>query len=411
MKMKKALALLLTLIMALSLVACGGGEKTEEPKTEEPKAEEPAGNEESTGGFDGTYKIGSFMPLTGNSSMYGDTGDKAARLAAKQINEAGGILGKEVVIVSYDDKSSPEEAVKSVNKMLEVDQVDAILGSIHSGNIQACGDMIEEAKVPLVGTGTSPQWLEKGWTYLFRCTLNTYYSSLSAIQACEALGVKTIGIFHSQDEYGKNGKDNMEALCEEYGIEIVVVESMKPGDSDLTAQCAKISEANPDAVYMIAVGNELPLMTKQIRAGGVDGIIIGEQNLGAPEVKEIAGDAADGLVFGAAFVMPQNEPSEAGIPEVVDFFQAYLEEYGEMCPTEVGARAYDGVYLLKEAAEKAGSVDGTAVRDAMYTLKYDGLQGHFDFSVGAGEGLTASRLYIIDGGKDVLLDEWMAANK
>ena len=210
--MKKFLALFLAMIMGLSLVACGAKEEPAPEKEDAPQAEQEA---EATGG---TIKVGVFQPLTGNSAYMGSAGNNAVKLAAKQINEAGGILGKQIEVVSYDDKSSPEEAVKSVNKMLEVDEVDVIIGSLHSGNIQACGDIVEEAQVPLLGTGTSPQWLEKGWTYLFRPTLNTYYSSLAAVQACEALGYKSLVTFYSQDEYGKNGNDNMAAICEEYGI-------------------------------------------------------------------------------------------------------------------------------------------------------------------------------------------------
>ena len=401
--MKKFLALFLAMIMALSLVACGGGDKAEEPKAEEPKAEEPKAEEPA-----GTIKVGVFQPLTGNSSYMGTAGDNAVKLAAKQINEAGGILGMQIEVVSYDDKSSPEEAVKSVNKMLEVDEVDMIVGSLHSGNIQACGDIVEEAGVPLLGTGTSPQWLQKGWTYLFRPTLNTYYSSLAAVQACETLGVKTLVTFYSQDEYGKNGNDNMVAICEEYGIEILASESMKPGDSDMTAQCANLAAAGADAMYMIATADNLPAMVKQARAGGFDKYIIGEQSLGQAEVKNVAGEAANGIVYGACFIMPLNDPSEAQIPEIVKFFEDYMAEYGELCPSEVAVRCYDAMYIYKAAAEKAGSIDGTAVRDAMYTLEYDGLQGHFDYSMGSGEGLSASRLYIIDDMKDVLMDDYLA---
>ena len=406
--MKKYFALLLALVLGLSLLtACGG---------KQPPADSNGGSSSSSDGqtpssgssFDGVFTVGVFQPLTGPSSLMGTAGNDAVILAAEEINAAGGICGKEVVVVSYDDKSSPEEAVKSVNKMLEVDKVDAIVGSLHSGNIQACGDIVEEAQIPLMGTGTSPQWLQKGWTYLFRPTLSTYYSSLSAIQACEALDAHTIAIFYSQDEYGKNGKDNMVALCEEYNLEVVTTESMKPGDSDFTAQCSNIAAANPDVCYIIATTDNLPPMVKQSRANGIDCYIIGEQSLGAPEVKDVARAAADGVVYGACFVMPQSDPSEAGIPALVDFFQAYLDRFGKMCASEVAVRCYDGMYLLKAAAEKAGSTDGTAIRDALYTITdYAGLQGTFDFSIGAGEGLTESRLYIIDGGKDILLDEYL----
>ncbi len=390
--MKKVLVLLLIAIFTVGLFGC---QQTSEVS-------------ETGGNGDDVIKIGLFQPLTGPSSLMGTAGDNSAKLAVEEINEAGGILGKKVELIPYDDKSSPEEAVKAVTRMIEVDEVDAIIGSLHSGNIQAAGDILEEAQIPLMGTGTSPQWLEQGWTYLFRSTLNTYYSSLSAVEICKRLDLSTMAIFHSQDEYGKNGKDNMIKLCEEYGIDIKVVESMKPGDTDFTGQTSNIVASNPDVVYIIATTDNLPQMVKQVRSSGFDSYIVGEQSLGMPEVKEIAGKGSDKIVFGACFVMPTKSPDEASTPELVTFFENYQKRFGEMCPSEVGVRCYDGMYLLKEAMEKAGSVDGTAVRDALYEItNYEGLQGTFDFSDKTGEGLKESRLYITMDGKDILIEDYL----
>lgn len=396
--MKKAIALILTLALVFALVGCGQSNNTAAPADEGGEA-------------GGTLKVGVFMPLTGDSAYMGQAGLNGAQIAADEINAAGGINGMQIEIVSYDDKSSPEEAVVCVNKMLEKDKVNAIIGSLHSGNIQACGDIVEEAQIPLMGTGTSPQWLDKGWTYLFRPTINTYYTSLAGVQACQELGATTISIFHSEDEYGKNGKDNMVALCEEYGIDVLDVESMTPGDSDFTGQVANLKSSGADVLYIIATANNLPGMVKQVRAGGIDGYIIGEQSLGQAEVKNVAGDAANGIIYGACFVMPVNDPSEAVEAKPITFFESYLDKYGEMCPSEVAVRGYDAMYLLKAGFEKAGSTDGEAVRDALYTVTdYEGIQGTFDFSQSHdGEGLTAVKLFIIDGGKDVLMTDYMAS--
>ena len=416
--MKKLVALVIALMLVPVFTGCQAtaGDGTANSSEGAESAATQSGSTETAGdaetGIDGTYKVGVFMPLTGNSSLMGQAGLDAVNLAAAQINAAGGLLGKEVVVVSYDDQSSPEEAVNCVNKMIEVDQVDAIVGSLHSGNIQAVGDIVEQAGIPMMGSGTSPQWLQKGWTYLFRDTINTYYTSLAAIDACDTLNIKSIGIFHSQDEYGKNGKDNMISLCEEHGIDVIDVESMTPGDSDFTAQVANLKNAGADATYIIATTDNLPAMVKQLRAGGVDSYVIGEQSLGAPEVKEVAGASADGLVYGACFIMPQADPAEAQFDNLIQFFQDYKDMYGRMCQSEVAVRCFDAMYLFKEAVETAGSTDGTAVRDAMYTISdYEGLQGTFDFSASHdGEGLTTCRLYIIENGEDVLLDDYLAAN-
>jgi branched-chain amino acid transport system substrate-binding protein len=412
--MKKIIAL--TLIAALMLFAAGCQQTVavESPKNSSAptaaasvSASAAASQPSAASDADG-IKIGIFMPLTGPSSLMGTAGNNAAIMATDEINAAGGILGKKLTLISYDDKSSPEEAVKNVTRMLEVDKVNAIVGSLHSGNIQACGEIVEKAKIPLIGTGTSPQWLQKGWTYLFRSTLNTFYSSQSAVQICKTLNLKKMAIFHSQDEYGKNGKDNMTKLCAENGIDIVAVESMKPGDTDFTAQCSNIAASKPDVVYIIATTDNLPQMVKQTRANGYDSYIVGEQSLGMPEVKEIAGAGADKIVFGACYTMPINSPDEASTPELVKFFTDYKSKFGQMCPSEVAGRCYDGMYILKKGFEDANSTDGTAVRDAILKISdFKGLQGTFNFVGKNGEGLTESRLYITMGGKDILIDDYL----
>jgi len=410
--MRKIIALTLIVMVLLSCTfGCQQNATTSKPAESSEKAasSDNSAAQKAENNEEDVIRIGLFMPLTGPSSLMGTAGNNAAIMAIEEINQAGGILGKKVKLLSYDDKSSPEEAVKTVTRMIEVDKVHAIIGSLHSGNIQACGEIVEKAKIPLIGTGTSPQWLQKGWTYLFRSTLNTYYSSLSAVQICKKLNLSKMAIFYSQDEYGKNGKDNMTALCDEHGIKIVAVESMKPGDSDFTAQCSNIAAANPDVVYIIATTDNLPQMVKQTRANGFDSYIVGEQSLGMPEVKEIAGAGADKIVFGACYTMPINSPEEASTPELVKFFRDYQERFKEMCPSEVAGRCYDGIYILKRAIEDAGSTDGTAIRDAIYNISdFKGLQGTFNFVGKNGEGLTEARLYITMNGKDMLIEEYLA---
>ncbi|MBU2325977.1 MAG: ABC transporter substrate-binding protein, partial [Alphaproteobacteria bacterium] len=110
-------------------------------------------------------EIGFFGPLTGPTAQAGQALRNGAALAVDEINAAGGLDGKQLVLVEYDDRSSPEQAVRSATKLVQVDKVAAIVGSLHSGNILAAGPVIEDAKTPLVGAGTSPTWLQKGYKY------------------------------------------------------------------------------------------------------------------------------------------------------------------------------------------------------------------------------------------------------
>ena len=107
--------------------------------------------------------IGLYGPLTGLSAVSGESLKRGAQIAVDQINAHGGLLGRRVHLVEYDDRSSPEQALRAVTKLVQVDKVDAIIGSIHSGNILVAGPVVEAAKIPLVGAGTSPTWLQKGY--------------------------------------------------------------------------------------------------------------------------------------------------------------------------------------------------------------------------------------------------------
>ena len=160
-EMKKKLCLAMACMLLLtSLVGCGSQSSGEESNSS-------------------TIKIGYFGPLTGGTAQAGQAALNGVQIAVNELNEAGGVLGKQLEIVSYDDKSSPEEAVKAATKLVQVDKVNAIFGSLHSANVQAAAPVIEEAKTICVAGGTSPTWLEQGYTYLFRSISN---SSVSAKQ-------------------------------------------------------------------------------------------------------------------------------------------------------------------------------------------------------------------------------------
>lgn len=156
--MKKWLSLILALTLALSLASCGGGNDS------------GSGSADTSGGTDSSsdansgeaIKIGLYTPLTGSSALVGTQEQNGVNLAVKQINDAGGINGREVTVIAYDDQFSAEGAVKVVTRLIETDHVNAIVGSMSSGNIMATADMVEEAQILELGCGTSPSWTNCG---------------------------------------------------------------------------------------------------------------------------------------------------------------------------------------------------------------------------------------------------------
>lgn len=397
--MKKMLSIMMSILMLLALIACSGNDAEQG----ENSAQSAEGGDSSETSSDDVIKIGMYMPLTGDSSTLGQNCNNAAQLAIEQINNEGGLLGKQLELICYDDQSSTEQAVKNVSRLIEEDHVNAIIGSLHSGNIKATGDIIEKAEIVEIGTGIAVDWLQQGWTYLFRSLANTECSNTSLLEYCVDNQLTNIAIFNSQDEYGTDTAEVFEVLCQDYPVEVVAHETFNPGDSDFTGQMSKISSIKPDAVFISAVQNDLGSIIKQLRLAGYEGYILGDIAMGNAEVIDIAGDATNGCIFSAQYVIP-DEPEKAENEMLVDFYNAYVEMFGEMPTSDCALRTYDACQILFEGIRNAESVEGNALKEGITEISgKEFLGGTFDFTDGSGEGIHTQRLYIINDGNIELL--------
>ncbi|MHC4194176.1 MAG: ABC transporter substrate-binding protein, partial [Planctomycetota bacterium] len=226
--------------------------------------------------------IGFFGPLTGPTAQAGQALRNGALVAIDEINERGGLLGKPLALIEYDDKSSPEQAVKTATKLVQIDKVTAIVGSLHSGNILAAAGILEQYKTPTLGAGTSPTWLAKGHKYLFRAVGNSELSVRELVRYARRTGITRVSIIKSNDEYGNMGaKLFVEGTARE-GIEILANESFTHGDRDFTGQFARILRARPQAVLVWALGDDLGAVTKQLRQAGYTGPILGAEGYTLP---------------------------------------------------------------------------------------------------------------------------------
>ena len=355
-------------------------------------------------------KVGLYGPLTGPMSLSGIASEQGAELAIKQINAQGGVLGQKLVLVPYDDKSSPEEAVKTVTRMINSDKVQCIVGSLHSGNILASAPVAEKAKVPEIGIGTSPGWLQKGYTYLFRPLANTNLINIQIAKTISDLKYKKVGALGRSDEYGKTGVDDVKKQLDKYGIQLVT-EWFNPGDTDFTGQLTKLTNSGIEALIAFGVdADEGPIM-KQARLSGFTGLVFGPESLSVPSVKDVAGKDADGAVFGSSYVIPV-KPEDAINPMHQAFFKAFVAEFGKMPDSQTALRTYDAARLFAEVFKRAKSTNGVAVRDQLANLYgFEGLAGTFDFRGTNGEGIREARMFAIKNGKDILLTEYLKSTK
>jgi branched-chain amino acid transport system substrate-binding protein len=343
-------------------------------------------------------KIGLFAPLTGPSAQAGQALRNGVAMAISEINDKGGLLGRQLTLVEYDDRSSPEQAVRSATKLIQIDHVAAIVGSLHSGNILAAGPVVEEAKIPLVGAGTSPTWLKKGYTYFFRSLGNSELSVRQLVKYATDHKFAKVAIFHSNDEYGNTGANDFAKVAKAGGLDIATNEAFTHGDRDFTGQIGNIVNVAPDAVFVWALGDDLGPVTKQLRQLGYAGPILGAEGYTLPEAVAIAGSAADGVVFASQYLVPK-AAADAQDPLMRGFLEGYEKKYGSMPASDNAFRGYDALTIIAQGIAKANSIDGTAVRDAIGSISgMKGLAGAFDFVGNHGEGIHSVRLYLIKSG-------------
>ena len=407
--MKRFFALVLALIMALSLVACGG-------KKEEAPAETPAAGTEQPAETpaEAPFKIGFYGALTGSNALAGECSTNAAKLYIKQLNERGGLNGRQVEFVAYDDTNTPEEAVKCATKMVEVEKCDAVIAGFFSSCIIASGGVLNDAGIPFFIGGLSPALTSQGWTYVARTALNTNNNIPQLPGILKELGLSKIAILQSQDEYGTSSGKNMRTYAEDAGVEVTTTENYVSGDTDFSGQVNKIVASAPDAVFLAAPAQECGILVKQLRQYGWTGLVFGSELLNTSAM-EIAGEAADYMMFAYPYVV-YNDTSlydESANKAMYDFHKAYEAEYGKPCGSDCGYRAWDAMVLLEEAVKRAGSTDHDAIMEEIYKINdVASLSGKImDFSKEQnGDCMYEFNYYVIVDGVPITLEQWRATD-
>jgi branched-chain amino acid transport system substrate-binding protein len=346
------------------------------------------------------------QPLSGNNAQYGEVALNCVKLGVKMINAQGGFNGKEVRIVSYDDQASPEESVKIVTKMIEVDKVNAVISSIISSCVLASSQPLNEAKVITFGTGNSPTWMKQGWKYVFRALLNTDFVMPVLADTIKNLGMSKVAVFEGQDDSGKAGGTSFRAACKDAGLTVTTTENYIEGDSDFSGQVARIINSGAECVFSSTLGSTQAQIAKQLRQFGFEGLVFNKDQF-QPESISVAGSAADYFAFAYPYI-PYSSLDECEDPVMVDFLKMYQAEYGKLPTTDCAYRAWDSLMVLWEAVKNAKSNDSENIRIEISKISnYRGLGGIFDFSAGDGEGLKAIKKFIVVNNKYSDFDSWL----
>ena len=369
-----------------------------------------SGSGSGSGASSTPFIIGITQPLTGANAEAGTHALNAMKLCVKQINEAGGLNGQMLEIVSYDDESDPATCLSLMTKMATDSSIKAIGGSIISGCVLASLDTIAQYKIPTYCGGLSASLTASGNEYFWRSLINQDFIAVDIVKSIQDMGFKTIAIFGTQDEASMAAALNLRKSVEAMNIDVVAWEEGDAKDISYSAQCASIVASNPECVYMSAVTPMQPVFIKELRQSGYTGLVFSRESY-AQNAIDIAGtDASYGIVFSWPN-LTYVDLEECKDPFLYSFLEAYQKEYGALPVNDCAYRGYNSLLIMAEAARIAGVNEREAINEA--TGKISGLQilgGLCDFTDGQHEPLRGGTMYmVIEGGKYQLLDEWIAA--
>lgn len=374
-----------TLSLGFLLTACGGAGGNE------------AGND---GGADSeSIVIGGIAPLTGNVAIYGTTATNGAKLAVEEINANGGVLGKQIEYKVEDDKGDITEATNAYNKLVD-EGIVALLGAVTSQPTGAVAEMAVTDNMPMI-TPTGTQFsITEGKPNVFRvCFTDPFQGEMLAQYVSENLeGKKAAIMTNTSSDYSNGVADAFEAKAEELGIEIVAKESYGNTDTDFRAQLTNIAGTEPDVLVIPDYYQIIALIAPQAREVGIDATLIGPD--GWDGVAKQVDASSIGTVEGSIFTNHYSVKDEN--EKVQGFIKTYSEKYGEE-PSAFSALAYDGIYMIKDAIEAAGSTeDKQAIVDGLKNIKFDGVTGHLEFDENNNPIKSVSMIKIVDG--DYTLD-------
>lgn len=331
-------------------------------------------------------RIGVSGPFTGGSSPMGTSMRDGVKLAAQEINKAGGILGLQIQLVERDDEAKNERGVQITQELINKEKVVADLGYINTGVALASQRFWQEAKIPVInnvatGSLVTKQFLPPQYAdnYVFRTSANDGIQSAMIVEEAVVKRKFTkVAILADSTNYGQLGREDLEKALASRGMKPVAVEKFNIKDTDMTSQLLKAKEAGAQIILTYAIGPELAQIANGMAKLGWKVPMVGSWTLSMANFIDNAGANSEGARMPQTFIQEPNTPKRKA------FIDAYLKAYhpaGGRIPSPVSAaQGYDSMYLLAAAIKQAGTTDGPKVRAALENLqaKVEGVVTTYD---------------------------------
>lgn len=315
--------------------------------------------------------IGEVGSMSGSEAAFGQSTHNGIQLAVDEANAAGGVKGKKLKVITYDDQSKPEEAAAATTRLITQDKVKVILGEVASSNSLAMAPLAQDAKIPMITpSSTNPAVTEKG-DYIFRvCFIDPFQGYVMAKYARESLKFNKVAILKDvKSAYSVGLTEVFERKFTELGGKIVGVESYSKGDTDFRAQLTSIKKLKPEGVYVPGYYNDVGPIARQAKELGLKVVLMGGDGWDSEKLFELGGAAVEGSYVSNHY--SAEDPS----PNVQNFIKKYTEQH-KATPDSLAALGYDAAQVAIEAMRRAPDLTGPALRDAIAQTKdFPGVAG------------------------------------
>jgi branched-chain amino acid transport system substrate-binding protein len=355
----------------------------------------------STPALSAGIKVGFVFSMTGGAAVYGTSQKEGVSLAIDQINAAAGSSGFQIIPLFEDDASVPQQGTNVFNKLINGDKVSLIIGPTLSNTAKITDPIAQKAGVPVLAISNTISGITEIGDYIFRDSLTENVVIPHTVKiAKEKLGLKKVAILYGNDDaMTKATYEVFKKVLQSSGIQILGEQTFAKGDRDFSPQLTQIKAQNPDAIIAAALAEEASGIASQARQLGIPYTvrIIGGNGLNSPGLIKNAGQAAEGVIVGAAWNISSTAPLN------VKFVNDYTKKFNH-APDQFAAQAYAGVHIVYQAAKASGGgADRKALRDALAKTKnLDTVLGRFSFTAGRDADHTVI-VQEIKGGKFVVL--------
>ena len=344
-------------------------------------------------------KIGSVLSVTGPGAFLGDPELKTFQLYIEKINGEGGVLGRKLELVSYDDGTDANKANGFTKRLIEEDKVDIIIGGTTTGSTMAMVPLAEKAEIPFISLAGAVVIIEPVKKWVFKTPHTDRMAAEKVFEDMKKRGLTKIGLLSENSGFGQSGKKETLAVAGKYGIQIAADEMYGPKDADVTTQLTKIKNTpGVQAIFVFGFGQGPAVVTRNFGQLGITLPHYESHGVASEEYMKLSGKAAEGVRLPAAALLvadalPNNDPQK---PVVTGYSKTYKDRFKQDV-SSFGGHAYDGLMLAVNAFKRAGSADKAKVRDAIEQTKgFIGTGGIVNMSPADHLGLDLSAFRLLE---------------